>query len=144
MSGVIFKFVATATNEDLHLRFRVDHRIINDLKLPMNCDTDFWCLLDESQGGTHTIEIDMWGKLPEHTKLDEQGHIIQDRVIKITNVVLGRQDITGIFSRRSRYHHDYNGTGQSGDHDFHGIMGCNGTVRFEFESPHRIWLLEND
>lgn len=144
MSGVIFKFVATATNEDLRLRFRADDKLINDLVLPMNCPTSFWCELDDARDLEHEIEIEMLGKLLEHTELDDRGNIIRDRVIELTEIVLGRQDITGIFSRRSRYHHDYNGTSQHGDHDFHGIMGCNGTVRFEFGSPHRIWLLEND
>lgn len=90
----------------------------------------------------HQIQIEISGKGPNDTVLDQQGNIVKDNVIELSNFVLDEFDIDQIVYKKSLYSHDFNGTGAKGQHQFYGIAGCNGTISFEFRSPAYIWLLE--
>jgi hypothetical protein len=52
-------------------------------------------------------------------------------------------DITSIVCKQATYTHDFNGSRPETVGEFYAIMGCNGTVRFEFANPVYNWLLEN-
>lgn len=92
---------------------------------------------------THTLELELVGKLPEHTVLDNFGKIVYDSLIEISNVTLAGIDLGPIFLTSCEYTHDFNGTKSEGVHDFYGLMGCNGIVKFEFDGPVYRWLLES-
>jgi hypothetical protein len=92
---------------------------------------------------THAIEVQLLGKTDDHTVLDDQGNIISDRVVEIANIMLDDMDSTDLLIKRATYIHNFNGNGDTIADEFYGIMGCNGTVRFEFSTPVYIWLLEN-
>ena len=97
--------------------------------------------LDNS--GEHELRIVLQGKLPEHTKIDEQGNIISDATLQISNVTIDDLDVNTVFQSNSVYTHDFNGTQPEIKDTFHGIAGCNGTISFEFSTPVYLWLLEN-
>ena len=46
--------------------------------------------------GDHTLTFRLSGKLPEHTKIDEQGTITQDAYIRITDLSFEGIDITNL------------------------------------------------
>jgi len=111
----------------------------------MRPDTEFQVFRHDfpDDTGSHSFEIQMSGKLPKHTTVGENGELINDTVVQITDISAEDTDIGMLFFDRSVYQHDFNGTGTRVQDKFHGIMGCNGSVKFEFESPVYLWFLEN-
>lgn len=132
---------ASASGPDLRLAIRLDGQTvfedgITDLqKISISVDDD-----EEKE---HLLEIEMQGKIPSHTKIDAQGTILEDRVIKISNVTFDEVKLGHLFSQLSEYHHDRNGTGQPTVEKFYGEMGCNGVISMRFTTPIYLWLLEH-
>jgi hypothetical protein len=93
--------------------------------------------------GQHVLEIAMAGKTPQHTRLDSEGNILEDCYIEIQDFMLQDFPIGYALMQNSYYIHDFNGTGDPTRMGFYGIMGCNGVVKFEFQGPTTLWLLEN-
>lgn len=124
----------------LQLTVRFDKQVIFDQLLtePTNITHTF---ADDSS--VHKIELEISGKLPEHTTLDSSGKIVNDCLVEITEIMLAGIDITPVFLTVSEYTHDFNGTKDIAVHDFYGLMGCNGVVEFTFEGPVYRWLLES-
>jgi len=107
------------------------------------------------EDGEHELAIELYGKLPQHTKIDDQGNIVKDAVITVENFNIDDIDISSILTcypnqqypdvpaHVIQYAHDFNGTQPALIDHFHGSMGCNGTVTLKFTSPVYLWLLEN-
>jgi hypothetical protein len=93
--------------------------------------------------GEHELTFEMFGKLPEHTKITETGEIVSDALLEISNVTLDGIDFDQIFQSLAVYHHDVNGSQAPADYKFFGSVGCNGTVTLKFTTPVYLWLLEN-
>jgi len=91
----------------------------------------------------HTLEIELSGKTQNDTVVDADGQIIDDCLIEVATLNIGDIEIGQLFFDRSKYYHDFNGTADPIVDKFAGIMGCNGTVKFNFNSPVYLWLLEN-
>ena len=98
--------------------------------------------LVDTEEAEHELRIVMSGKTSEHTKLDAQGQILQDALLRITKVIIDDMDITQLLQQFSTYDHDHNGNSEPVQEIFYGDMGCNGTVTFGFSTPFYIWLLE--
>ena len=96
--------------------------------------------LDE---GDHTVSIVLAGKTIDHTKIDDQGNIVSDVLIKVTNIQLDDISVDQLMCEQAVYTHDSNGTTELTEHKFYGPMGCNGTVTLNFTSPFYLWLLES-
>lgn len=93
--------------------------------------------------GEHELRLVLKNKTANDTKIDEQGNIISDAVLDITNVCFDGIPLGHMFSVQSQYNHDYNGTGQPVQEKFYGHMGCNGAVTLKFSTPIYLWLLEH-
>jgi len=91
----------------------------------------------------HELTFELFGKLPEHTKITETGEIVSDALLEINNITLDGIDLDQIFQSLAVYHHDFNSSQAPADHKFHGSIGCNGTVTLKFTTPVYLWLLEN-
>ena len=91
----------------------------------------------------HELRLVLKGKLPEHTKIDEQGNIISDATLQISNVTIDELDVDKLFSEKCVYTHNFNDTQPEIQDTFHGIAGCNGTISLQFNTPVYLWLLEN-
>jgi hypothetical protein len=91
----------------------------------------------------HCFEIELRGKTPDHTKINDQGDIVQDVVAEISDVALDDIQLGHMFLEKTQYHHDHNGTTDPVQAQFFGSMGCNGRVKLRFTSPVYLWLLEN-
>ena len=91
----------------------------------------------------HELKLVLQGKLPEHTKIDEQGNIISDATLQISNATIDELDINKLFLEKCVYTHNFNSTQSEIVDTFHGIAGCNGTISFKFSTPVYLWLLEN-
>ena len=91
----------------------------------------------------HELLIELYGKLPEHTKITETGEITQDALLSIAGILLDGISIDQISTELIEYHHDFNGSRPAVADRFYGSMGCNGQLRLKFTTPIYLWLLEN-
>ena len=92
---------------------------------------------------THQLQFVMTGKIAEHTKVDTDGNITSDTLLKISNVQVDDIDISLLLNPKSIYSHNFNGSQSEIEDKFYGDMGCNGTVSLKFTTPIYLWLLEN-
>lgn len=91
----------------------------------------------------HRMRWVLSGKTNEHTKIDEQGNIVKDALISITDVAFDEIQLGHCFNELATYQHNFNGNGEDITESFANHMGCNGTVTLNFTTPFYLWLLEN-
>lgn len=140
-----FKINSFGTASDITLTVKVDNALISR----------FWCdnqnheityIMDDEIDdvlSAHRFSIEMTGKNYSHTKIDNQGNRLSDCYFVIERLVFDDIDVTEEFCNgQSKYRHDNNGTSESFDDDFFGIIGCNGTVMLDFKTPLHIWMLD--
>jgi hypothetical protein len=135
-------FMAKSTGNDLRLTARLNGHVFFDQILSQNeiKIQHTFTVVDEEK---YTVEIEMSGKLPEHTVIDDQGNIVKDRMIEISEFSLDEIALVHLFTDNCKYAHDFNGSQAAVVDKFFGNMGCNGIVKFEFSAPLYIWMLEN-
>jgi hypothetical protein len=91
----------------------------------------------------HELKFVLKNKTPEHTTVDEQGVIVSDARLSITDLAFDEILLAQIVVNKSTYTHNFNGSGVETQEKFYGEMGCNGTVSLKFATPMYLWLLEN-
>lgn len=143
MTTIPFEFDIDTSNAAaaLGLRVLLDDRVIYDTQHVKAADHVTLDISDED--GQHTAIFELYGKLPEHTKITDSGQIESDSLITVTNIQFDGIDVTELVHNLSRYHHDFNGTQPPAENRFYGSLGCNGQVHLKFETPIYLWLLEN-
>jgi len=92
---------------------------------------------------THKIQFVMTGKTQEHTVINEHKEITSDTLLKISNILIDDIVLDQFLNKLVEYNHDFNGSQSTTTDKFYSVMGCNGTVKFEFTTPFYLWLLEN-
>jgi hypothetical protein len=100
-------------------------------------------MADSAEMQPHVLCLRMQGKTPNDTRLDADGHILQDTVIHVRDLTIDGMCVQHLLEARGCYRHDFNGSGDEIQDQFFGVMGCNGTVTLEFSTPIFLWLLEN-
>jgi len=141
MRSLDLSFQIKATGPDLTVIARLDGIEHHRLKPGLDW-VELAVPFDDDQEGDHVLEIELADKLPQHTQLDAQGEIIQDRVIELRAFSLDGIDLGEEFFGKITYQHDFNGTQDPITDGFYGIMGCNGCLSVRFQSPIYVWLLE--
>lgn len=91
----------------------------------------------------HELRFVMKHKTQDHTKVDQQGNIVQDACIVIDHVAFDDIKLGQVFVDQAVYEHDFNGTRSMTKDKFYGMMGCNGVLSLQFASPIYLWLLEH-
>jgi hypothetical protein len=140
---IAFACQVQATNNSLALGLRV---ILDQVTIFENSNiTETMQLQHEisDADGEHELTFELFGKLPEHTKITDTGEILSDAMLEINNITLDEINIDQIFQSLAIYRHDFNGTQAPADDKFYGSIGCNGTVTLKFTTPIYLWLLEN-
>jgi hypothetical protein len=97
----------------------------------------------DDNDGEHQLKWVLSGKTDQHTQIDDQGNIIKDALITVTDVAFDDIELGHCFNELAAYQHDFNGHGQSITESFNNHLGCNGTVTLNFTTPIYLWLLEN-
>ena len=138
----LLSFAVKATGTELHFCAKLNGEVFFDEDLTTD-EIEIAHRFPDSNDTDYTLELILSGKLPEHTSIDVDGNILKDRVVEIKNFSLDEIELTQIFNGKFQYYHDFNGSQNPIVDSFHGIMGCNGTVKFEFSTPVYAWLLEN-
>jgi len=142
MSKSKLSFEACSTGPDLTLTMWFDGEKVWQGSPGPVCERIEHEFLDHDDTA-HCLELELSGKLPDHTKVDENNNILEDRVLRIRTLSLDDIELENILTTVATYHHDFNGTAQPVVEKFYGAMGCNGRIKFEFTSPVYLWLLEN-
>jgi hypothetical protein len=139
----VFSFVArTSGTASLELVTKLDQQIIQQRWLESLPETFKIELPDSDEHTDHVLGIQLIGKSQQDTKIDDQGHIVQDTVIIIENFNLDGVELQNYLPDISQYWHDGNGSKNWAAEAFYGTMGCNGEVKIQFHTPSYLWLLE--
>jgi hypothetical protein len=133
---------ARATGPSLRLQVTLDNLVIYNQELTEQF-IDIRHEFDDSCEQAHLLEIEMFGKQPEHTVLNDNDEIISDRIIELEAISLDDIELGQVFLDAAKYYHDFNGSQPAVEDSFYGVMGCNGKIKLEFHSPVYLWLLEN-
>ena len=99
--------------------------------------------LDDQDGAEHELRLVLKNKTLENTQVDEQGNIIADARLQVTDIAFDGIPLGHIVTEASTYKHDFNGNGTTIQEKFYGELGCNGTVSLKFATPMYLWLLEH-
>jgi len=93
--------------------------------------------------GDHKLRLILKNKTETHTKIDEQGNILSDATLSISDLAFDEIRLGHIFTKLATYIHNFNGTKELTQDKFYGEIGCNGVVSLKFITPIYLWLLEN-
>ena len=93
--------------------------------------------------GDHELRLILKNKKAEHTKIDEQGNILSDATLSISDLAFDEIRLGHMFTKLATYIHNFNGTKELTQDKFYSEIGCNGTVSLKFITPIYLWLLEN-
>jgi hypothetical protein len=91
----------------------------------------------------HVLRLVMKNKTSADTKVNAAGEIVQDARLIIEDVAFDEIKLGYVFTKLAKYTHNFNGTGAETQENFYSEIGCNGTVRLEFNTPVYLWLLEH-
>lgn len=141
MGNLSFKVACSHNDTGIEILASIDNQQHQRILVGTNSQTVQFEFDDDTEQ-PHEIVIEMRGKNESHTKLNSQGEIVEDVIVKLSNILLEDFDIEPLLWDKPVYTHSYNGTQPQADHKFYGPMGCNGTVKIQFSSPSYIWLLE--
>ena len=142
MNNITLEFDIDTTNANAPLGMKVslDGAVLYDNSHVTGAYHFSHELLDED--GEHELSIEMYGKLPEHTKISESGDIVEDSLLLVNNIKMVDIDLDQLVQNWTEYRHDFNGTQSPIVDKFFGTMGCNGQVTMKFKTPVYLWLLE--
>lgn len=141
MTASKIQFRAVSTGIDLTIQVRFNNNVL--LQTQLGTEPVTVCHQFEDHTQSHCLEIQLIGKTDQHTVLDAHGNIVCDQVIQLDQFCLDDIALDQLVWQHATYQHNLNGHAELTHHGFYGVMGCNGTVTFAFESPVYLWLLEN-
>lgn len=144
MSTETFTFEVESTDPSVPLKLAV---WINDecclAPTQVNEALTFKHEINDDDEKEYTVRIEMSGKTDEHTKIDEQGNIVKDALLKFKNFEIMGISIDTVMHTGPKYRHNHNGHSDEVEQNFALAMGCNGNVEFKFTTPIYMWLLEH-
>ena len=143
MEPINISFDLTSSDYDCGLGFEVFYNNKQMLNIDhVASDTPVTFTLDAEEGDQE-LKFTMKNKTMDHTTVDENGQIVKDSCLKISNFTIDSIELGHTFLQQCKYHHDFNGSQDPIEDEFYGDMGCNGTLIFLFQSPIYIWLVMN-
>ncbi len=101
------------------------------------------CFEISDDDASHELRFVLKNKIESHTKIDDNGVILSDARLIITDIAFDQIPLGHTFTEQASYWHDFNGTGQMSQQKFYGEIGCNGTIELKFSTPIYMWLLEH-
>lgn len=120
-----------------HARVRVNNEVVFDAELTSESFIPFYREFENDS--KNRLEIELVNKTAEHTKVDEQGNIVADSVIKIKKVLIEDIEIQNNFSiNRDKFYYEHSGE----QHQLYDTLGINGKAVINFSTPFYVWLLE--
>ena len=118
----------------------IDSEKIFDQTVVEPTPVEFDLVEDEAE---HSLRFVMSNKMPDHTQIDDNGNIIADSRLIVSDIEFDEISLGHLFFNLATYTHNSNGVGSQVQDKFYGEIGCNGTVELKFTTPVYLWLLEN-
>lgn len=138
----MLSFKVRSTGPGLHLAVAINK--VDRYRLEVPTEPLLMCLhLPEHDSSQHVISMQMWGKMPHHTVLDQQGRILEDRWLEFSDFRFGDIALGSLFVESARYWHDQNGNSKPVCKVWHGSMHFNGCVEWHYDQDPLLWLLES-
>lgn len=136
-----FDVVPTDSNLPLALTVVLDGESVwQNNAVTETCKVSF--TVDDAEG-KHVLRWHVSGKLPSYTKIDADGNIVSDSLLKIENFIIDDIDISNLIYVVATYTHDCNGTAEMKTYKMYEELGCNGVAELKFTTPLYLWLLES-
>lgn len=142
ISTLTFNVVPNDPSKPLGFEFWVNDQQITNIDA-VSESASLRCEFDNEQEQTHQVKIVVKNKTADHTRVNEQGEIVQDSLLEIKNFKVDDFEIDQVVRTNAVYRHNFNGSQDWVDDKFYNTVGCNGTITFEFSTPSYLWLLEN-
>ena len=143
METIDMSFNLTSSDYTCGLGFEIFHNDKQVLNIEhVASDTPVAFALDAEEGD-QDLKLIMKNKTMDHTMVDEDGQIVKDARLNISNFSIDNLELGHTFLEQCKYYHDFNGSQDPVVDEFYGDMGCNGTLIFSFQSPVYMWILEN-
>ena len=139
---ITFNLATTDATAELGFEAWIDDRKFLDVDHVKETQT-VTVELEDQDDAEHELRLVLKNKTAEHTQVDEQGNIITDARLIITDVTFDEIKLGYMLVEKAVYTHDFNGNGAMTQDKFYGELGCNGTVSLKFATPVYLWLLEH-
>ena len=136
-------FDLTSSDYDCGLGFEVFYNNKQILNIDHCRSSTMLAFTLDAEEGDQELKFIMKNKTIDHTTVDDDGQIVKDACLNISNFYIDSIELGHTFLEQCKYHHDFNGTQDPVVDEFYGDMGCNGTLTFSFQTPIYIWLLTN-
>ena len=141
-------FDLTSSDYDCGLGFEVFYNNKQILNIDHCRSSTMLAFTLDAEEGDQELKFIMKNKTMDHTTVGENGQIVKDACLNISNFTINSAELTVpmklgyTFLEQCKYYHDFNGSQDPVVVEFYGDMGCNGTIVFLFRSPVYIWILE--
>jgi hypothetical protein len=136
-------FDLTSSDYDCGLGFEVFYNNKQILNIDHCRSSTILAFTLDAEEGDQELKFIMKNKTMDHTTVDENGQIVKDAYLNISNFTINSVELGHTFLEQCKYHHDFNGSQDPVVDKFYGDMGCNGTLIFLFQSPIYLWLVMN-
>ena len=136
-------FDLTSSDYDCGLGFEVFYNNKQILNIDHCQSSTMLAFTLDAEEGDQELKFIMKNKTMDHTTVDENGQIVKDAYLNISNFTINSVELGHTFLEQCKYHHDFNGSQDPVVDKFYGDMGCNGTLIFSFQSPIYLWLVMN-
>ena len=136
-------FDLTSSDYDCGLGFEVFYNNKQILNIDHCRSSTILAFTLDAEEGDQELKFIMKNKTMDHTTVDENGQIVKDAYLNISNFTINSVELGHTFLEQCKYHHDFNGSQEPVVDKFWEIMGCNGTLIFSFQSPIYLWLVMN-
>lgn len=143
MSDIAISCSISTTSAEANLKLTILLDQVSVFDQTITQPVDFYHTFSDDPA-EHELTFILSNKQPEHTRIDEQGHIVEDACVVIDNIQLNNTRLGLIVPAQAVYTHDFNQTGPMTSEPFYGHMGCNGQVNLKFTTPAYLWILENN
>lgn len=88
----------------------------------------------------HRLVVEIAGKTPDMTVMDEDFNILSDTLFKIHSVTLNGVDTGEVFFQTSQYTHTHNGSSEPVTQTPSDVSGFNGHISWNFTTPVHRWM----
>lgn len=144
VATISFDLDTTDPDAALGFEFWVDQQLVADISHVKESQHFQYSFEDSADQSLHKMKLVLKNKTWDHTKIDDQGNILKDAQLKITQIKFDDIELGQIFSELAQYHHQNNDpNGNTVVDKFYTYMGCNGVVSLDFSTPIYLWLLES-
>jgi len=116
----------------------LDNKVLLDDEFTESRDIELELDVPEEKG--YKLGFNLHGKFEEDTVIDEDGNIVKDQLIKISEIRFDDIDFSSMLSLNTdSFYYSHDGIREP----FYDTMGRNGTSIIKFTTPIYVWLLEN-